>query len=300
MPNQKPQASLYHSAPFIGYHRSALSQKFGAPRQPNLVALSSIIEMIAPFDTPDAFVGLADFSHIWLSWQFHHNDIKQKNNVKQNDVKQNDFKQNDIKQNNAPNFRAQVRPPRLGGNQKVGVFASRSMYRPSALGLSVVKLERIEVIEGRVLLIISGADMIDGTPIIDIKPYIAYSDALINAHSGFAASAPVSLTVSITESAQAQFLSLINKNSAEADDDINVNNVTHKNQSVADTIYHYQNNLTLADMDIIKDLIAQDPRPAYRRDELKIRFTMRYKAVDVSFWQIDNTHLQIIAMTPVD
>ena len=302
MPNQNNQASLHHSAPFIGYHRSALSQKFGAPRQPNLVALSSIIEMIAPFDTPDAFVGLADFSHIWVSWQFHHNHIKQNDIKNNNDVQQNDVKQNDIKQNKAPNFRSQVRPPRLGGNQKVGVFASRSMYRPSALGLSVVKLERIEVIEGRVLLIISGADMIDGTPIIDIKPYIAYSDALMDAHSGFAASAPISLTVSITELAHAQFLSLVDKNLADSDNAINFKNTAHinKHQSIADTIFEHQTKLIHADIDMIKDLIAQDPRPAYRRDELEVSFTMRYKSVDVSFWQIDKHHLQIIAITPVD
>ena len=99
-----------------------------------------------------------------------------------------------------------MRPPSLGGNQKIGVFASRSMYRPSALGLSVVKLERIEIVQGRVLLIISGADMIDGTPIIDIKPYVAYSDAIVDAESGFAPTAPMSLDVTITESAHEQFM----------------------------------------------------------------------------------------------
>lgn len=144
----------YHHAPMIGYHRAPLSQKFGAPRQPNLVALTSIIEMIAPYDSPAAFAGLDAFSHIWISWQFHHNYTNKDTHIGKGGT----------------GFRAQVRPPRLGGNQKIGVFASRSMYRPSALGLSVVKLESIEVCDGRVLLIISGADMIDGTPIIDIKP----------------------------------------------------------------------------------------------------------------------------------
>lgn len=280
------EASHYetsHVAPIIGYHRAPLSQKFGAPRQPNLVALSSVIEMVAPYDTPAAFVGLEAFSHIWISWQFHHNYLTKSTHINKDQ----------LSGDNNASFRAQVRPPRLGGNQKIGVFASRSMYRPSALGLSVVKLERIEVLEGRVLLMISGADMIDGTPIIDIKPYVAYSDAHINAESGFAPIAPAPLTVVMTELAQKQFGEAI---SAGRSTESN----SKKHTTVATVIDNIQQQLIDSDIEHIKALIAQDPRPAYRRDELNSIFVMRYKSVDVSFQQIEEGQLQIVEVKKVD
>ena len=284
----------YHHAPMIGYHRAPLSQKFGAPRQPNLVALTSIIEMIAPYDSPAAFAGLDAFSHIWISWQFHHNYTNKDTHIGKSGT----------------GFRAQVRPPRLGGNQKIGVFASRSMYRPSALGLSVVKLESIEVCDGRVLLIISGADMIDGTPIIDIKPYVAYSDALSNAKSGFAPTAPDLLEIIITESAYEQFMTLVdagrcdkndndNDNGTETENKNNKKAIHAKNNSVATLIQQMQEQLLISDIEIIKALIAQDPRPAYRRAEINTPFVMRYKSVDVSFQLIESGQLQITAVVKV-
>lgn len=276
----------YHHAPMIGYHRAPLSQKFGAPRQPNLVALTSTIEMIAPYDSPAAFAGLDAFSHIWISWQFHHNYTNKDTHIGKGGT----------------GFRAQVRPPRLGGNQKIGVFASRSMYRPSALGLSVVKLESIEVCDGRVLLIISGADMIDGTPIIDIKPYVAYSDALSNAKSGFAPTAPDLLEIIITESAYEQFMTLVDAGQCDKNDNENKNNkkaIHAKNNSVATLIQQMQEQLLIADIETIKALIAQDPRPAYRRAEINTPFVMRYKSVDVSFQLIESGQLQITAVVKV-
>lgn len=269
----------YH-APIIGYHRAPLTQKFGAPRQPNLVGLTSIIEMLAPYDDPAAFMGLEAFSHIWISWQFHHNYVNKNNSLNNADSR----------------FRPQVRPPRLGGNQKIGVFASRSMYRPSALGLSVVKLERIEIVEGRVLLVISGADMIDATPVIDIKPYVAYSDAIVHAESGFAPSAPLLSEVTMTESAHEQFMDLVNteKNEKLAD-----NATGAELDTVAAHIHQIQQQLLVSDMDAIQALIAQDPRPAYRRDDTKTAFVMRYKSVDVTFWLIESKHLQITDVVEV-
>ena len=267
-----------HVAPIIGYHRAPLSQKFGAPRQPNLVALTSVIEMLAPYDTPAAFVGLEAFSHIWISWQFHHNFINKAN--ASNEAVSNDNK-----------FRAQVRPPRLGGNQKIGVFASRSMYRPSGLGLSVVKLERIEVIQGRVLLSISGADMIDGTPIVDIKPYVTYSDALASAESGFAPIAPAPLIVTIIEQAAQQFDQIITMGQQNKNGDIKAR--------MSAVIHTVQQQLLKTDVALIFALIAQDPRPAYRREHLKEYFVMRYKSVDVSFWLIGNGQLQITDVVQV-
>lgn len=265
---QHPQLTL----PIIGYHRSALSQKFGIPRQPNLVALSSVIEMVTPYDTPDAFMGIEDFSHLWITWHTHHNHLKQAANSQTNA---------------AEDFKPKVRPPRLGGNTKLGVFATRSTYRPSQLGLSVVKLVRVEVASGSVRLHISGADMVDGTPIVDIKPYISYSDALSDAVSGFAPDKPPLKQVIVTPDAQSDFDTYC--------------------QQAAST-------LTLDDRDVIIQLIAQDPRPAYRQHESERVFFMRYKHYDIGFCQasehvlkegadlqpINENILQIVSIQPVD
>lgn len=281
---------LPHVAPIIGYHRAPLSQKFGAPRQPNLVALTSVIEMLAPYDTPAAFVGLEAFSHLWLSWQFHHNYVQKTDYKDQSNILIN-YQTNSTAD---ASFRPQVRPPRLGGNQKIGVFASRSMYRPSGLGLSVIKLERIEVIDGRVLVIITGADMIDGTPIIDIKPYVAYSDVINNANSGFAATAPTLLTVTMTELASAQCSELINEEQA------NSSSVGKEKFTTINIIDRAQKQLIRSDIEHIKALIAQDPRPAYRRAEMNTRFIMRYKSVDVSFELVAVGELQITSVQKID
>ncbi len=224
--------------PIIGIHRSPLSQKFGTPRQPNLVNLSSQIHLFAPYDTQDAFVGIEQFSHLWIVWQFHHNKAQ-------------------------ASFRPQVRPPRLGGNDKMGVFATRSMYRPSGLGLSVVALDKISCADnGRgVVLHLLGADMIDGTPIIDIKPYLPYSDSLPTATSPM--TTPSTKDVQWSEIAKHQ-----------ADDFVK------------------SGKLTQQDLDIIHKLIAQDPRPAYRQQETNTPFSMRYDGVDVVFF-MQNMSLMI-------
>jgi tRNA-Thr(GGU) m(6)t(6)A37 methyltransferase TsaA len=136
-------------------------EKFGIPRQPGLVeSATGRIELLPPFDRPGVFDGLEGFSHIWLIWRFHA-------------VPEGDWK-------------PRVRPPRLGGNRRVGVFASRSPFRPNPIGLSAVKLEHV----GEAWLDVSGVDLLDGTPILDIKPYIPYSDAIREATDGFAAGPP--------------------------------------------------------------------------------------------------------------
>ena len=203
------------------------------------------------YDTPAAFEGLEDFSHIWVSWQFHHN-YRDKNNQQANN-----------------GFRPQVRPPRLGGNQKIGVFASRSMYRPSELGLSVVKLERIEIVQGRVLLIIKGADMIDGTPIIDIKPYVAYSDVLLDAKSGFAPIAPTLLDVVITEAAYEQFMLLA---SVAEPAEVSNNDASHSSMGVyrkvpvASMVEHIQSQLLIRYW-CYQSANAQDPSALPQREK---------------------------------
>lgn len=137
-------------------------EKFGIPRQSGLSGeLTSRIVFEPEYRNPDALRGIDGYSHLWLIWQF----------------------SEAIREDWSPT----VRPPRLGGNKRVGVFATRSPYRPNPIGLSSVRLEKIEVTENEgTVLIVSGADLLDGTPIFDVKPYIAYSDCHTDAVSGFA------------------------------------------------------------------------------------------------------------------
>jgi tRNA-Thr(GGU) m(6)t(6)A37 methyltransferase TsaA len=151
-------------------------EKFGIPRQPGLVeSARGRVELLPPFDRPGVFSGLEGFSHVWLIWIFHA-------------VPEGEWK-------------PLVRPPRLGGNRKVGVFASRSPFRPNPIGLSVVRLEAVQ----ETSLDVSGVDLLDGTPILDIKPYIPYSDALADAKDGFAAGPPPArLRVAFSKRAEEQ------------------------------------------------------------------------------------------------
>ncbi len=163
----------------IAFVRSCFQEKFATPRQPGLVtAATGSIELIPPFNDADAVLGLNDCSHIWLQFVFH--------------------------QCVDQGWKAKVRPPRLGGNKKMGVFATRATHRPNALGLSVVKLERIDTQNSSVVLHVSGLDLIDGTPIVDIKPYIPYSDSLPDAHYGFAQEAPAQLPVTFADTIKSQ------------------------------------------------------------------------------------------------
>ncbi len=132
--------------------RSMFTDKLGIPRQAALVEMPATVVLLPPFDHADAVAGLERFSHLWLLPWFHA-----------------------LPPTAAATARLQVRPPKLGGQRRVGVFASRSPYRPNPIGLSAVRLERIEFHEG-VVLHISGADLLDGTPILDIKPYLPYAD----------------------------------------------------------------------------------------------------------------------------
>ena len=234
------------TVPIIGHVHTPFAEKFGVPRQPNLVDVEGLIEFVSPYDQPAAFEGLEGFSHLWLIWQFHQNR-ELKSLTKADDSPANKL---------APTpetFRAQIRPPRLGGNEKIGVFASRSMYRPAPLGLSAVRLDRIEVVDGRVRLHIIGPDLVDGTPLIDLKPYIAYSDAISTAVSGFAVEAPEVHPVYWTRAALWQ-----------------------KHQLISLGI------LNNHQLPLIEGLLALDPRPAYQADALR-DYGMTYDRVNVRF-----------------
>ncbi len=137
-------------------------EKFGIPRQSGLSGeLKSRIVFEPEYRNPDALRGIEGYSHLWLIWQFSES----------------------LRDDWSPT----VRPPRLGGNKRMGVFATRSPFRPNPIGLSSVRLESVEVTKNEgTVLIVSGADLLDGTPIYDIKPYVAYSDCHTDAVSGFA------------------------------------------------------------------------------------------------------------------
>ena len=145
----------------IAHIRTDLTDKFGVPRQSGLVPeLGGTIVLEPPYRNPDALRGLEGFSHLWLIFQFHRAERAE--------------------------WSPTVRPPRLGGNRRMGVFATRSPFRPNAIGLSCVKLEEVRLDEklGPVLYV-SGADLVDGTPILDIKPYLPYADCHPEATGGF-------------------------------------------------------------------------------------------------------------------
>ncbi len=155
----EPTAAMH----IIAHIHTDFATKFGVPRQSGLVpALQGRIVFAPEYRVPEAVRGLEGFSHIWLIWQF----------------------SQAVREGWSPT----VRPPRLGGNTRMGVFATRSPFRPNAIGLSCVRLERVEpdTPEGPVLYV-SGADLMDGTPIFDIKPYLPYADCQPDAVGGFAA-----------------------------------------------------------------------------------------------------------------
>ena len=158
----------------IAYFESPLKSKFGIPRQSGLVdELTGRIVFEKPFRQSEAVRGMEDFDYLWLIWEFSGNHKAKSSKLNAQCSKL-----------NAQSLT--VRPPRLGGNRRVGVFASRSPFRPNALGLSCVRLDRVEEDPqlGPVIYV-RGADLMDGTPIFDIKPYVVYADAHPEARSGF-------------------------------------------------------------------------------------------------------------------
>lgn len=162
----------------IGYIESPYKQKFAIPRQPGLIPEAcGKLRLVAPYATEAMVRGISAFSHLWLVFVFHETADK--------------------------GWSPMVRPPRLGGNTRKGVFATRATFRPNPLGLSVVKLDGVEIKKGTVELLISGLDLLDGTPILDIKPYLPYSDALPEANGGFADAAPeTAMTVAFSVGAE--------------------------------------------------------------------------------------------------
>lgn len=204
----------------IARMESDFPDKFGIPRQSGLTSLASRIVFEPEFRDPNALRGIEGWSHLWILWIF--------------------------SEAVRPGWSPTVRPPRLGGNERVGVFATRSPFRPNNIGLSSVKLERVEHTENEGdVLIVSGADLMNGTPIIDIKPYIPYADAHPEASGGFAAEKfGKKLKVVFPE----ELLSRVEPGKREG----------------------------------LKDLLAEDPRPAVQDDPERV-YGMRFSDVEIKF-----------------
>lgn len=165
---KKRGSEAFEFAP-IGYVRSPFPDKFGVPRQPGLVSeAKGVLKIEKDPDLKTALRGLEEFSHLWIVFVFHEHGGK--------------------------NWKPSIRPPRLGGSRKVGVLASRSPHRPNPIGLSAVTLDRIDLeAEGGPEIHVGGIDLLDGTPILDVKPYIPYADSIPSANAGWA-SAPIPRT----------------------------------------------------------------------------------------------------------
>jgi len=171
----------------IGFLRTCFGSKFAVPRQSGLSPSAwGVLEFCEDYRNAEAVRGLEGFSHIWLIFGFHVHEGKK--------------------------WQSTVRPPRLGGNERVGVFASRSTYRPNGLGLSVVRLERVCLErEGDMMppmLYVSGVDLVDGTPIYDIKPYLPYADSVVGGIGGYADEEPARLRVEIDDCVKDGFAEL--------------------------------------------------------------------------------------------
>lgn len=208
----------------IAHIHTGFPEKFGIPRQSGIVETPGKIVFEPQYNNPDAVRGLDEFSHIWLIWQFSES----------------------VRDDWSPT----VRPPRLGGNTRVGVFASRSPFRPNPIGLSLVKLESIEYDHSLgPVLHVTGADILDGTPIYDIKPYLPYCEAKPDAEGGFAHRVmDDSMQVVLTEDADLE-------NAKEIPEE---------------------------DLYTIKKLLAQDPRPRYQDDPERV-YGMSYGEWEVKF-----------------
>ncbi|MBR3258681.1 MAG: tRNA (N6-threonylcarbamoyladenosine(37)-N6)-methyltransferase TrmO [Eggerthellaceae bacterium] len=209
---------------------TAFPQKFGIPRQSGLVdSLRARITFLPPYNDANAVRGLEEFSHIWLIWGFEGTE------------------------RSGEAFSPTVRPPRLGGEERVGVFASRSPFRPNALGLSCVRLLSVETGPEGPVLVVAGADLRDGTPIFDIKPYVPLADCRPDAVGGF------------TETREWERLQV------DIPDDLAAS---------------LRERLGEEDFAGLVGVLAEDPRPAYQHDAERI-YGMAFAGVEVRFTMDD-------------
>lgn len=217
--------------------RTPYQDKFGVPRQPGLAPSAQGRVIFEPdFRREEAVRGLEEFSHLWIVFHF--------DQVKEEEV------------------RLSVRPPRLGGNEKAGVFATRSPFRPNRIGLSVCKLEGIDRGgEDAPVLVLSGVDLVDGTAVLDVKPYLPYADRIEGAGAGFADARPEQIAVSVADEACEAF-----------------------------------DRLPLAKQEVIRETLQWDARPAYH--EGARTYYLRVFEYDVA-WEVRDQGCVVTAIVPV-
>ena len=213
----------------IAHARNGFSQKFGIPRQSREESCIETHIIFTPaYRVREALRGIEEYSHLWLLWGFH-------------EAMRREAKGKD-------GWSPTVRPPRLGGNKRMGVFATRSPFRPNPIGLTSVRLLRVEESnDNGLVLVVSGADLLDGTPIYDIKPYLSFSDCHPNAKNGF----------------------------AEATQDYHLE--VHISNYLLQEILHEG-----CPWDAIKEILSQDPRPSYQNDPERV-YHLDYEAWAVDF-----------------
>src|SRR5471032_872321 len=195
----------------IGTIHSPYKEKFAVPRQPGLIEDGGgTLHLLPPYNQAEAVRGLEDFSHIWVMFVFH--------------------------QTMEGGWRPTVRPPRLGGNARVGVFSTRSTFRPNPLGMSLVELKGVRCQGQNVILELGSLDLVDGTPVVDIKPYLPFAESHPDDRAGFAQNAP--------------------------DDNMTVEYMNKAEQQLVEYSARHPNLRRF-----ITQVLGQDPRPAYRKDE---------------------------------
>jgi tRNA-Thr(GGU) m(6)t(6)A37 methyltransferase TsaA len=216
----------------IGILHSCFKEKFAIPRQAGLVqSATATLELLPPYNVREALRGIEEFSHLWIVFVFHES-ITEK-------------------------FQPTVRPPRLGGNRRVGVFATRSPFRPNPIGLSAVELKKVSGTS----LELAGGDFLDGTPVLDIKPYIPYADAIPDAHGSFANTAPEAPnTVSFAADAEAVFRTL-----------------------------------EKAQQRLINDVLGYNPRPAYQADDPDRIFGTALFDLEIK-WKHDGNRVAVVSI----
>lgn len=222
----------------VGVIHSCFAEKFAIPRQPQLApAATASLELLPPYNQPEALEGLEGVSHLWLIFVFH------------------------AAASGPQHLR--VRPPRLGGNQRIGVFASRATHRPNPIGQSVVRLEGID--NGRLLL--SGVDLLDGTPVLDIKPYVPYADAISDAVNPLAPLPPAPIPVSWNDAALEQ-------------------------------ARQQQERLGQPLIALIEQCLAQDPKPAYQQPGPEREYGVQLWDVNVRWHYPDSGQIRVLGVTP--
>lgn len=236
--SSSPPNALAPALTVVAVVESDFTGKFGVPRQPGLSpSARGRVRLCGPYARAEALAGLEGVSHVWLLFWFH--------------------------QTAGAPWRPTVRPPRLGGNRRLGVFATRSTYRPNPIGLSVVKVESV-VTSPWVGLEVSGLDLVHGTPIVDIKPYLPYADALESAVNPWAGEAPVAMTVVFAPAADLALSAL--------GDGVRIRR-------------------------LLEEILALDPRPAYQRDTGRL-YHLEAAGVEVRFRIDEPATIEVCEVIP--